>query len=66
MLACDYNALLGLGGNIYFMSKVFSTDGLSFVQAASTMTDVSVEKYQAMFKAGGRSPEGQRSKMERR
>ncbi|QIK77788.1 protocatechuate 4,5-dioxygenase subunit alpha [Sphingomonas piscis] len=62
----DYNKLLDLGGNIYFLSKVFSTDGLSFVQAVSTMTGVSVEDYQAMMNAGGRSPEGVRSKKDQR
>ncbi len=62
VLARDYNALLDLGGNIYFLSKIFSTDGLSFVQAVSTMTGVSVEDYQAMMNAGGRSPDGVRSK----
>ena len=61
VLARDYNRLLDLGGNIYFMAKVFSTDGLSFVQAVSTMTGMSVEEYQAMMNAGGRSPEGVRS-----
>jgi protocatechuate 4,5-dioxygenase alpha chain len=59
--ARDYNVLLDLGGNIYFLSKVFSTDGQSFLQAVSTMTGVSVEDYQAMMNAGGRSPEGLRS-----
>lgn len=62
----DYNRLLDLGGNIYFLAKVFSTDGLSFVEAVSTMTGMSVEAYQAMMQAGGRSPEGQRSKKEGR
>jgi protocatechuate 4,5-dioxygenase alpha chain len=62
----DYNRMLDLGGNIYFLSKVFSTDGKSFVQAVSTMTGMSVEDYQAMMLAGGRSPEGLRSKKERR
>jgi protocatechuate 4,5-dioxygenase alpha chain len=61
VLARDYNRLLDLGGNIYFLSKVFSTDGLSFVQAVSTMTGMSVEDYKAMMDAGGRSPEGARS-----
>ncbi len=61
VLARDYNRLLDLGGNIYFMAKVFSTDGLSFVQAVSTMTGMSVADYQAMMQAGGRSPEGMRS-----
>lgn len=62
ILSRDYNTLLDLGGNIYFLAKVFSTDGLSFVQAVSTMTGVSVEEYQAMMNSGGRSPEGVRSK----
>lgn len=57
----DYNRLLDLGGNIYFLSKVFSSDGLSFVQAVSTMTGMSVEDYQAMMNSGGRSPKGVRS-----
>lgn len=61
LLARDYNRLLDLGGNIYFLAKVFSTDGKSFVQAVSTMTGMSVEDYQKMMLAGGRSPEGVRS-----
>jgi protocatechuate 4,5-dioxygenase alpha chain len=66
VLARDYNRLLDLGGNIYFLAKVFSTDGLSFLQAVSTMTGMSVEDYQAMMLAGGRSPDGVRSKKEGR
>ena len=61
VLARDYNRLLDLGGNIYFLAKIFSTDGLSFVQAVSTMTGMSVADYQAMMLAGGRSPQGVRS-----
>jgi len=61
LLARDYNRLLDLGGNIYFLAKVFSTDGKSFLQAVSTMTGMSVEDYQAMMSAGGRSPDGVRS-----
>ncbi|KPF81442.1 protocatechuate 3,4-dioxygenase [alpha proteobacterium AAP38] len=61
ILARDYNRLLDLGGNIYFLAKLFSTDGLSFLQAVSTMTGMSVEDYQAMMLAGGRSPNGVRS-----
>ncbi len=61
VLARDYNRLLDLGGNIYFLAKIFSTDGKSFVEAVSTMTGMPLEKYQAMMVAGGRSPEGQRS-----
>ena len=57
----DYNALLELGGNIYFLAKIFATDGLSYVQAVSTMTGMSVEDYQQMMLNGGRSPVGWRS-----
>jgi protocatechuate 4,5-dioxygenase alpha chain len=58
----DYNRCLDLGGNIYFLAKVFSTDGQSFLQAVGTMTGMTPEDYQAMMVAGGRSPEGVRSK----
>jgi protocatechuate 4,5-dioxygenase alpha chain len=57
----DYNAMLDQGGNIYFLAKIFATDGLSFVQAVSTMTGMTVEEYQDMMLAGGRSPVGVRS-----
>jgi protocatechuate 4,5-dioxygenase alpha chain len=57
----DYNAMLDLGGNIYFLAKIFATDGLSYLQAVSTMTGMTVEDYQQMMLAGGRSPEGWRS-----
>ena len=30
VMARDYNALLDMGGNVYFLSKLFSTDGLPF------------------------------------
>jgi len=62
----DYNRLLDLGGNIYFLAKVFSTDGQSFLQAVSTMSGMSLEDYSAMMIAGGRSPEGLRSIREKR
>jgi protocatechuate 4,5-dioxygenase, alpha chain len=62
----DYNRLLDLGGNIYFLAKVFSTDGQSFLQAVSTMSGMSLEDYSAMMIAGGRSPDGLRSIREKR
>ena len=57
----DYNRMLGLGGNIYFLAKIFATDGKSFQYAASLMTGMSQEDYVAMMIAGGRSPNGLRS-----
>src|SRR5579863_5764071 len=61
VLARDYNAMLELGGNIYFLAKIFATDGLSYLQAVSTMTGMPVEEYQQMMLSGGRSPKGWRS-----
>ena len=57
----DYNAAIAEGGNIYFLSKIFSTDGKSYLQAVGSMTGMTPEEYGAMMLAGGRSPEGQRS-----
>jgi len=61
VLARDYNRLLDLGGNIYFLAKVFSTDGLSFAEAVSSMTDMNFPEYREMMNRGGRSPDGNRS-----
>ena len=57
----DYNAMIANGGNIYFLAKIFSSDGISFLTAAASMTDMSVEEYSQMMLNGGRSPEGVRS-----
>jgi protocatechuate 4,5-dioxygenase alpha chain len=57
----DYNAMLDQGGNIYFLAKIFATDGLSYLQAVSTMTGMNIDDYQKMMLSGGRSPEGWRS-----
>jgi protocatechuate 4,5-dioxygenase alpha chain len=61
VLGRDYNAMLDHGGNIYFLAKIFATDGLSYLQAVSTMTGMTVEDYQQMMLRGGRPPEGWRS-----
>jgi len=57
----DYNRMLDNGGNIYFLAKIFATDGLSYLQAVSTMTGMPIDDYQKMMLSGGRSPEGWRS-----
>ena len=57
----DYNKMIDHGGNIYFLSKLFSTDKKSFQFAAGSMTGMSQEEYAEMMLKGGRSPEGQRS-----
>lgn len=60
----DYNRMISLGGNIYFLAKLFSTDGRSFQYTAATMTGLTQEEYAQMMLAGGRSPEGNRYKGE--
>jgi protocatechuate 4,5-dioxygenase alpha chain len=60
VLARDYNRMIALGGNIYFLAKIFSTDGKSFVYAASLMTGMTQEQYTRMMLDGGRSVEGNR------
>lgn len=62
----DYNAMIANGGNIYFLAKIFSSDGISFQNAAASMTGMSPENYAAMMLHGGRSPDGVRSKKDGR
>jgi 2-pyrone-4,6-dicarboxylate lactonase len=58
VLARDFNRMISLGGNIYFLAKIFATDGKSFQWAAATMTGMSQEDYARMMLAGGRRYEG--------
>ena len=55
----DYNRMIALGGNIYFLAKIGATDGFSFQNLASKMTGVPEDEYKAMMVAGGRLAEGQ-------
>ena len=57
----DYNKMIDLGGQIYFLAKIFATDGLSYLQAVSTMTGMPIDEYQQMMISGGRNPDGWRS-----
>ena len=61
VLARDLNRLIDLGGNMYFLVKIASTDGWSAQKAVSSMSGMSAEEYAAMMREGGRSPEGLRS-----
>ena len=60
VLTRDFNRMIALGGNIYFLAKLFSTDGKSFQYTAATMTGMTQEDYATMMLQGGRSPEGNR------
>ena len=61
VLARDWNAMMREGGNIYFLSKLFSTDGHSFQHVAAIMTGLSQAEYARMMLEGGRNPQGCRS-----
>jgi protocatechuate 4,5-dioxygenase, alpha chain len=55
VLARDFNRMIATGGNIYFLAKIFATDGKSFQWAAASMTGMSQEDYAKMMLAGGRA-----------
>ena len=65
VLARDYNRMIALGGNIYFLAKIGATDGFSFQNLASKMTGMPEDDYKAMMVAGGRPAQGNRSKTDR-
>lgn len=56
VMSRDYNHMISLGGNIYFLAKIFSSDGISFQAAASTMTGMTQDEYAQMMLNGGRQP----------
>jgi len=56
----DYLEMIRLGGNIYFLSKIFASDGKTFVHAAAQMTGMPEDEYKQMMLDGGRSPDGNR------
>ncbi len=56
----DFNRMIELGGNIYFLAKIGATDGLNYVQIVSSMTENDAEAHTEMMLAGGRSPDGNR------
>jgi protocatechuate 4,5-dioxygenase alpha chain len=60
----DFNTLIDLGGNIYFLVKLSNTDGWSTQKAVGSMSGMTADEYAAMMRAGGRSIEGNRSKRE--
>jgi protocatechuate 4,5-dioxygenase alpha chain len=61
----DYNRMISLGGNIYFLAKIGATDGFSFQNLASKMTGMPEDEYKAMMIAGGRPAKGNRSRSDR-
>ena len=65
VLARDYNRMIALGGNIYYLAKIFSSDGKSFlwssevagVSAGVMPSSVArVTRRSALLRRGGRGP----------
>lgn len=65
VLKRDWNTMLELGGVVYCLAKLAFTDQHSYQYMAAEMTGMSQEDYVNMMLAGGRSPDGWRSKSER-
>jgi protocatechuate 4,5-dioxygenase, alpha chain len=61
-----WNRLLELGGVSYALAKLAFTDKKSYQFMASQMVGVAESEYVSMMLAGGRSPDGWRSKSERK
>jgi protocatechuate 4,5-dioxygenase alpha chain len=61
VISRDFNQLIELGGNIYFLVKLSNTDGWSTQKAVGSMTGMTPDEYAAMMRAGGRPIEGNRS-----
>ncbi|MBV8905369.1 MAG: protocatechuate 4,5-dioxygenase subunit alpha [Acidobacteriia bacterium] len=58
----DWLKLIQEGGNIYYVSKLGATCGLTFEDLAASMSGMKKEDYRKMMLGGGRSIEGNRSK----
>ncbi|MBT5137782.1 MAG: protocatechuate 4,5-dioxygenase subunit alpha [Acidimicrobiaceae bacterium] len=56
----DLNALISLGGNIYMLVKIGASEGLTYLEIVSSMTDMNVDDYRDMMLSGGRPIEGNR------
>ncbi|HKD23534.1 MAG TPA: protocatechuate 4,5-dioxygenase subunit alpha [Rhizomicrobium sp.] len=64
VLARNFNRMIELGGNIYYLAKLGATDGHSFQYLAAEMTGLTQEQYAQMMLKGGRNIDGNRSKSE--
>ncbi|PQA87641.1 protocatechuate 4,5-dioxygenase subunit alpha [Hyphococcus luteus] len=52
----DYNRMIALGGNVYYLAKIFSSDGLKFTHVCAQMCGMTEEDYIQMMNDGGRAP----------
>jgi protocatechuate 4,5-dioxygenase alpha chain len=61
VIARNFEALLELGGNIFFVLKLAALDGRPTQSVAASFSGQSQEEYALMMRNGGRSPLGNRS-----
>lgn len=54
----DWIRMLELGGNIYFLGKIASLDGLNMQQLGALQSGVTSDEFVAMMRNGGRKPNG--------
>jgi protocatechuate 4,5-dioxygenase alpha chain len=66
VLSRAWNKLLELGGVSYALAKLAFTDKKSYQFMASQMVGIAESDYVKMMLSGGRSPDGWRSKSERK
>ncbi len=50
----DWNAMLRLGGNVYFTAKIAATDGWPVARMSAAMAGLALDEYTKMMLAGGR------------
>lgn len=66
VLKREWNMLLELGGVVYCLAKLAFTDQHSYQYMAAEMTGMTEQEYVNMMLAGGRSPDGWRSRSEQK
>jgi len=64
VLKRDALRLIEIGGNIYFLAKLFYADGRAMRSVCAGMAGMTDKQYEEMMLSGGRSPDGNRSKSE--
>lgn len=60
ILARDYNRMIELGANVFFLAKLCSTDAKPVIAMVASMSGASQEDYAQMMLRGGRPIDGNR------
>lgn len=60
ILTRDYNRMIALGANVFFLAKLCSTDAKPIIAMVANMSGASLEEYAQMMLRGGRPIDGNR------